>query len=338
MSTLPKSYLKLLTIGADLCIRPDPDTCMLFKVNHWRQRANMQFIVKESLLGRKVYAFAKRDIAPGHEIFADYRSVESIALANTSTDFNRTSPEFNSPMPESRSLARMEDFTVEVRKNNLSYTIEPLDEWQRLEQVFSVKGKSTDVSIRKFANPLLTVSGDQFHVGDDVFVNYFNSPPIPLPDTAKAHQVLRQRMRHCWVGRIMEIRQRPDNPNKRYAVIAWYDKPSISEPRSRKNTNSSFDKFEMVGTRNVEVQDFDTISGRADIEYVAPRAAPRQKKLFYRGIWDDSRGVLADPTDDEEVFLNVDPFKQRASKQRLWWSLWCHFVQLCQCRIIFLAR
>lgn len=115
----------------------------------------------------------------------------------------------------------------------------------------------------------------------------------------------------------MEIRQRPDNSNKRYAVIAWYDKPAIAEPRSRKGVNSNANKFEMVGTRNVEVQDFDTISGRADIEYVAPKFAPRQKKLFYRSIWDDSRGMLMDPTDDEEVFLNVDPFKLRTSKQKL---------------------
>lgn len=253
-------------------------------------------------------------------MYADYRWVQQLDNSNDGihTDFARTNPEFDVPIVEPRFPVHNVEFTVSAQKNNCSYVIEPLDAWQRLEQVYTLKSKCRSAWYRKMLTFVL-VSGDQFLVGDDVFINYSASPPSPLPDTAKTHQVLKQRMRHCWVGRILEIRIQPENPAKRHAVIAWYDKPWVAEPKSRKIHSSTYGKFELVGTHNIEVQDCDTISGRADVEYVHPRAAAREKKLFYRSVWDESRGMLTDPTGDEEVFFNVDPFKLKANKQKPHW-------------------
>lgn len=124
--------------------------------------------------------------------------------------------------------------------------------------------------------------------------------------------MLKHRIAHCWVGRILEIRRRKDRPKQTYAAIAWYDFVHPPKKRGTKPANSrDEDAFELVGLRKIEVMEGSTFSCPAKVYYVPPGSTPPKDNLFFRKVlpldaFDPKCKGLIDPTGPDEVFLNAE--------------------------------
>lgn len=266
-------------VSSNHCIRADFESSLVFKINHCSRSPNIKFYVMETKTGRKPVVFSCKQISPGEELLANYGE----------------NPEFAAFIPET--LPKNPEFIVPEAPNAYTYTVQPERQWHAMERL-----------------NLLRVDDTDFRVNQDVFINHSATPPAPLPENQRIQpgQVLKHRIAHCWVGRILEIRRIRDRPEKTFAAVAWYDfvrQPNKRATKVTKPHDESF--FELVGLRKIEVIEGSTLSCPAKVHFVLPGSTPPKDNLFYRKVlpleaFDPRCKESIDPTSLDEVFLNAE--------------------------------